>query len=221
MFSNLDTGEWFIIGICGFLVIWYFAASIYNRNRGLTIFRWLRKGMGSLGDDIKSEWLGSSATGVRMSIVHPQSPFYQIEATYLLETREILPYWIYTHLRGRRDGMTILANLRKSPALEIDHVSELPTLSHNPSTFNKKNTEEANASNANDTTIPGEKTELDQVETFIQLLQQNPQLIRAFSLKKKKPHIKLSVGIEISNRIPAETFFKGFARWVDEMHRYE
>ena len=38
---------------------------------------------------------------------------------YLLETREILPYWILTHLRGRRDELVIKANLRQAPKTEV------------------------------------------------------------------------------------------------------
>jgi len=111
----MNLGQWIVIGLCALLVAWYFGASMFNRRRVMATYQWLRRGLEQVGDKIEAQWLGSSSTGAKLVIPRAEKPYRRLEATYLLETREILPYWILTHLIGRRDELMIKAVLRKVP----------------------------------------------------------------------------------------------------------
>ena len=115
----MNLGQWIVIGLCAILLGWYLAASQFNRRRRLATYRWLRRGLEQVGDRIEAQWLGSSSTGAKLVISKAEKPYRKMEAMYLLETREILPYWILTHLRGRRDELVIKANLRQAPKTEV------------------------------------------------------------------------------------------------------
>lgn len=115
----MNIGQWIVIGLCAILLVWYLAASQFNRRRGLATYRWLRRGMEQVGDRLEAQWLGSSSTGAKLVISKAEKPYRKMEAMYLLETREILPYWILTYLRGRRDELVIKANLRQAPKTEV------------------------------------------------------------------------------------------------------
>jgi hypothetical protein len=115
----MNIGQWIVIALCAILLVWYLAASQFNRRRGLATYRWLRRGLEQVGDRIEAQWLGSSSTGAKLVIPKAEKPYRRVEVMYLLETREILPYWLLSHLRGRRDELVINATLRQVPKIEV------------------------------------------------------------------------------------------------------
>lgn len=116
---NLDLGQWIVIALCAILFIWYFIGSSINRRRGLATYRWLRRSLEPLGEITDVRWLGSSSSGAQLVVKHAAKPFRRVEVVFVLETREILPYWIVTHLWGKRDEISINASLRKAPFTDV------------------------------------------------------------------------------------------------------
>jgi hypothetical protein len=214
LFSHLDLGQWIIIGLSAFLLIWFFLANLYNRQRGLATYRWLRRGLGQYGEITKSEWLGSSGTGGHLSMAHPARPFRQLEAAYLLETREIMPYWIFTHLRGKRDSITIRGILRKPPLVEYMAGSlneaawgELEKVEGEhryepigaPPGFNAFRRGQANAA-------------MDR--RLVDLLAAAPKGMKGIVLRRDAPHLTIRSGVGQLIDLPAEEFFKQIGDWL-------
>lgn len=116
----MDLGQIIVIGLSALLLVWYVGAGTFNRRRGVVTYRWLRRGLETIGEITESRWLGTSGTGGRFVIARAKKPFRRLEAFYLLETRELLPYWLVSHLRGRRDELIIKASLRVAPNVEVE-----------------------------------------------------------------------------------------------------
>jgi hypothetical protein len=111
-----------VIGLCVFLALWYGGGHLYNRRRGQRLFRWLEAGLDVLGGEREAGWLGSPATGARINVTRATPPFRRLEITLLLENREMLPLWLVSRLRGKRDGLIIKATLRSPRRGEVEIV---------------------------------------------------------------------------------------------------
>ncbi|MCW5851594.1 MAG: hypothetical protein KIT87_16090 [Anaerolineae bacterium] len=108
----MDIGQLIVIGLSIVLLIWYFGASVYNRRRGQTLGRWLQAGLKSLGGQAGYKWIGSSASGLQAIVSGALPPWKSAEAIVLLETRELLPLWVFQRLTGRRDQLILKLTLR-------------------------------------------------------------------------------------------------------------
>jgi hypothetical protein len=111
-----------VIGLCVLLTLWYGGGYLYNRRQGKRLFHWLEKGLGVLGGEHETGWIGSPASGARVNVIHASPPFRRLELTLLLENREMLPLWLLDHLRGKRDGLIIKATLRSPRRGEVEVV---------------------------------------------------------------------------------------------------
>jgi hypothetical protein len=118
----MDPGTIAVIGLSAFLALWYGGGHLYNRRRGQRLFRWLETGLEALGGQTEAGWIGSPASGARVNVRQAASPFRRLEITLLLENREILPVWLFQHLRGNRDWLIIKATLRSPRRGEIEVV---------------------------------------------------------------------------------------------------
>ncbi len=116
----MDPGVIAVIGLCVFLALWYGGGYLYNRRRGQRLFRWLETGLDVLGGERESGWIGSPASGARISVIHAASPFRRLEITLLLENREILPLWLLDRLRGKWDWLIIKSTLRSPHRSEVE-----------------------------------------------------------------------------------------------------
>jgi hypothetical protein len=114
------TPETILVGLGIFLAVWYLFASIFNRQRGLAIFHWLRDGMGQLGGEVASRWIGSSGSGAQIQVRKANPPFRDIEIIYLLASRELLPLFLVDLLRGKRDQLIVKARLRTTHPGEVE-----------------------------------------------------------------------------------------------------
>lgn len=112
--------EQIMVGIGGFLGLWYLVASFYNRRRGIATYRWLRDGLRVLGDKYEGRWLGSASSGARLSIPKADSPFRRVEVLFLLESRELLPLWLFDILRDKRDQVIFKATTRAAWQTELE-----------------------------------------------------------------------------------------------------
>jgi len=117
----MDFGQVFVIVLSVLLALWYFWGMLINRKRGIATYYWLREGLlASVGEVTEARWIGSAASGARLVVGEARAPFRRMEVVFLLESREILPWWLYQRLRGRRDQMVLKASLRTLlPAVDI------------------------------------------------------------------------------------------------------
>ena len=122
---DLDVGQWIIVALSAFLFLWYFFANTANRKQGIATYRWLRQALEIYGKVSKAEWIGASNMGARLMVEKAASPLQRVQAHYLLEPREFLPYWLASRLRGKRDRVVIRVELRIPPrsSLEIRRIS--------------------------------------------------------------------------------------------------
>jgi len=118
----MEPGVVAIIGLCVLLALWYGGGHLYNRRRGQRLFHWLEMGLDVLGGEREAGWIGSPASGARINVIHAAPPFRRLEITLLLENREILPLWLFHHLRHKRDGLIIRTTLRSPRRGEVEIV---------------------------------------------------------------------------------------------------
>ncbi|MFQ6101934.1 MAG: hypothetical protein ACE5OS_11980 [Anaerolineae bacterium] len=117
----MDPGVVAVIGLCAFLALWYGGGYLYNRRRGQRLFHWLETGLDVLGgDEREAGWIGSPASGARITVLRAASPFRRLEITLLLENREIPLLWLFDRLRGKRDWLIIKATLRSPHRGEVE-----------------------------------------------------------------------------------------------------
>jgi hypothetical protein len=114
------TPEQILVGLGVILALWYLLASIYNRRRGLAAYRWLRDGLTVLSQKYEGKWLGSAAAGGHLTIAQASSPFRRVEVIFLLESRELLPLWLFDLLRGKRDQIIFKATLRAARQADVE-----------------------------------------------------------------------------------------------------
>ncbi len=120
MAISLSTGQRILIIVALLMVLWYVIGTWYSRRKGIRTFNWLREGLHLLGEQLQAGWIGSAASGARIAVNKPNPPFRQLETTFLLESRELLPVWVVNLLRGRRDELIIKAHLRSLRQGEIE-----------------------------------------------------------------------------------------------------
>ena len=82
---DLDLGQWIVIGLSAFLLLWYFLVNSISRKRGTAISRWLFRCLESVGEISNAEWIGASNMGARLTVKKAKNPFRRVEAHYLLE----------------------------------------------------------------------------------------------------------------------------------------
>lgn len=107
-----------VIAFCALLVIWYIVGWQVNRRRGERLLEWVLQGLRAFSDQITVSRLGTS--GFQVNMGKAQSPFREMEATILLQPREILLLWIFNRLRGRTDSLVLKGTLRASPRGEVE-----------------------------------------------------------------------------------------------------
>ena len=104
------------------LVLSYLAGAWLNRRRGKAIGYWLQAGLASLGGKPAWKVTRSLSTGAEVTVFDAARPLRQIQASYYLLTREIMPLWGIELLRGKRDLLAIRADLRVQPVAEYELV---------------------------------------------------------------------------------------------------
>ena len=119
----MSLGQLLAIGLSVALGVNYLIGMIINRRKGVALFHWLQEGVQSvLGRVSESRWIGSAASGARLTVAQAREPFRRVEMIYLLATRELLPLLWIQRLRGRRDELILKALLREPPILEWELV---------------------------------------------------------------------------------------------------
>ena len=205
----MDLGQWIVIGLSVVMGVWFAVGSFYNRRRGIGTYRWIQSGLKRLGKISEAAWIGSSGSGARLTVGKAEAPFRRIEVVFLLESREILPLWLFNRVRNKQDEMIIKAGLRSSPGEQIElsregdrqaramireaegrSFKQIPTqrgflLAHR----GRENSELAGRVNA--------------------FLGRYPQAIRRVSIQRQKPHLMIRVDLPGLLNGSAEEFFEG------------
>jgi len=182
-----------VIAFCALLVAWYIVGWQMNRRRGELLLEWVVQGLRAFSDQITVSRLGTS--GFQVNVGKAQAPFKKVEATILLQPREILLLWIFNRLRGRTDHLVLKGTLRGWPRGEVEVVKKRGRLAGREL---KGLDEEAwtRQETASGLVIAcrGEGGE-QQVEAISSLLEDlSPRLLR-LSLSKKAPHLLVSLSL--------------------------
>jgi len=206
---DLDTGQWVVIGLSAFLFLWYFIANMANRQKGIALYRWLRRALEPFGTISNAEWIGSSNMGARVMVGKPAKPFRRIEAYYLLEPREFLPYWLFSRLRGKRDEAVIKLTLRFAPKgnLEIKRLAGR-LRKHLPE----------NERIQKDFQVVGVHLEDPLMMTHIEkFLSQNGSTIEKILIQPQAPHLEIHTKLKPLLQIPADSFLAPLLNWYQDV----
>jgi hypothetical protein len=211
----MNLGEWIVVWLSAFFLVWYIGLNMFNRRRGVATYQWLRRGLMEVGEITDAQWLGSSSTGGRFVIAKAKKPFRRFEAMYLLETRELLPYWIISHLRGRRDEIIIKASLRSVPKaiIEVRRVENRQ--------FNQISSQEREHGDGQVRVVygfsvstygpggdPGENS-------LVELLADFGEAVQKMSLQREAPHLEIRINIKPVLSTSSETFFAKLKAWLE------
>jgi hypothetical protein len=97
---------------------WFAFGVLRNIRRGNAVLRWMQLGLPRLGERTTLRWLGSSA--VELSIAKARSPFRRVDLLLVMEPRDVPWFWLFAHLRGRRDMLIVRGQISAAPPFEYD-----------------------------------------------------------------------------------------------------
>ena len=212
----MDLGQQIIIAMGVFLAGWYGVFLVLNRRRGIATYYWLREGLqAAVGDVTGASWVGSSAAGARLGVKKAQAPFRQMEAVFLLESREILPLWIFDLLRGKRDELILTATLRTPPKQEFEVARKGGRrFKRLVSEDQKRPYEWASGLDGFEIVRRGSKDSAETMERLAAFLEQHGAAVRQISLQRKSPHLVLRVALSSLKAAPAGEFFTTLQAWL-------
>ena len=210
-----------VIAFCALLVVWYVVGWQMNRRRGEQLLEWVLQGLRALGgDQITVSRLGTS--GFQVNAEKVQTPFKKMEATILLQPREILLFWIFNLLRGRADQLVFKATLRVWPGGEIEVIKKKGRLTRRMlgDLDGKAWTRQEMASGLV-MAYRGNKGQ-QQADAASRLVENlSPRLLR-LSLSKKAPHLLVSLslaGLDEQSALLLFSSLKDLAQAVTEKRK--
>ncbi len=206
----MDLGQVFVIALSVVLAVGYFWGMLINRKRGIATYYWLREGLqDAVGEVTEARWIGSAASGARLTVGEARAPFRRMEVVFLLEAREILPWWLFQRLRGRRDQMVLKASLRAlapsldaarsdSPELRQMQAEGKPRLVEGPQGF---------------TFLLRGKTREADLKPWEAFLARYGDALISLSVSRRQPHVVLRLSLPPlqAKGEPASAFFEALA----------
>ena len=203
----MDIGQWIVIGLSALMGVWFGIASFYNRRRGIATYRWITQGLKHIGKISEQAWIGSSGTGARLVVAKADAPFHRIETIFLLESREIMPLWLFNRVRHKQDEMILKAGLRSAPVEEIEVA---PGSDRGFRALlaegQKRPFEQAPGPDGFIIAHRGRETG-DGYEKISAFLSRYPSAVRRISIQRKTPHLVLRVNLPTLTRESPEDFF--------------
>lgn len=182
------TPETIVAGFGIFLALWYLLASIYNRRRGIAVYRWLHGGLENLGSEVSGRWIGSSGSGAQLHVRKTKAPFQELEIIYLLASRELLPLFLVDLLRGKRDRVIVKATLRANPGAELEVVPKSSGLARQMLAEKKRPWEVVDGPHSLQIGGRGGGSEALRAAS-LPLLEKYGGLVKQVSWAKKAPHL--------------------------------
>ncbi len=181
-----------VIAFCALLVVWYVVGWQMNRRRGELLLEWILQGLRAFGDQITVSRLGTS--GFQVKVGKAQAPFKNMEATILLQPREIFLLWILDLLRGRTDHLVLKGALRAWPRGEVEVIKRGRLAGRELEGLDEEAWTRQETAGGLVIACRGKKGQ-QQVEAISPLLAGlSPRLLR-LSLSKKSPHFLVSLSL--------------------------
>jgi len=187
---SITVGQRILLVLALVMLLWYVIGTWYNRRRGIRTLNWLREGLGSLGGQMQASWIGSAASGARLVINNAAPPFRQLETTFLLESRELLPLWLVHFLRRRRDELIIKADLHSPRKGEVEVVPRGSRLERSIRQKGRPSWQWEDGPHGLRVAYRGRQGDVLRVAVTPFLQNYGPSL-RRFSLRKDRPHLLL------------------------------
>jgi hypothetical protein len=213
-FGNWNLGQWIVIGFSVFLIVWYVVAAYFNRHRGIRVYRWLREGLEEIAQDAEVHWIGSSGSGGQILFKNANAPFQSIEVVFLMETRELLPLWLFNIIRNKHDEMVFKASLLKSPTEEIEVTRQGDRQFFRFLALEQKSPyTQMPAPQGFHVAWRGRKKSqgLSQLGAF---LEQHRDSIQRISLQRNNPHLVLQANLKQLMNYQAGNFFSSLQTWL-------
>ncbi len=213
---DLDLGQWVVIGLSAFLFVWYIGANSFNRRRGIVTYRWLYRSLEAVGKIAHSEWIGSSGAGARLLVEKASRPFRQVEALYLLEPREFLPYWVVSRLQGKQDVVVIKFTLRSAPKATFEVERETRR------SVKKQPADDRNQAPGSNRALKGFHMRVEGpedarlMEGVRDFLSENGTVVQNISLRQEAPHLEIRARLKPVVGLPAEAFLLSLRGWFQE-----
>ncbi len=204
----MDIGQLTILGVCVALFAWYIGASVYNRRRGQMLGRWLQAGLRSLGGKAEYRWIGSSGSGMRASASGLARPIAQLEAVLLLETRELLPLWLFQRASGRRDQLILKLALQRGMKAQLDAA---------PRVFPPEGWSSIQATPSLQLTASG-ATAGQLTDALHPFFERYGPSLRSFSYRTEKPQIVLVLNLAGIEHRPAEEIVRSLIQCLAEVN---
>jgi hypothetical protein len=205
---DLDIGQWLVIGLSAFFFVWYVLASSTNRKLGIAAYRWLRTGLSEFGEISVAEWIGASNMGARFTVKNAIKPFRLVEAHYLLEPREFLPYWLANQIRGKHDEVLVRITLRTAPPGNLEIQRSFRTgMKSNPGT-DRLHPEFQNVRfDLKDTML------LKKIEAC---LVEYSEGVEKITLRREVPHLEIQARIKPMLRVSPVSYCKAVLSWFQD-----
>lgn len=206
----MNVGQIIVIALSVVLALGYFWGMLLNRKRGIATYYWLREGLqATIGEVTEGRWIGSAASGARLLVSEPRPPFRRVEVVFLLEAREILPWWLFQRLRGRRDQMILKAALRSLPPA-IDAARAQSAVLRQMQAEGKPKTVEGPGDFV--FLLRGKAREAD-LKPWQDFLARYGEAVISLSLSHRQPHVVLRLSLPPlqAQEEPAAAFFEALA----------
>jgi len=204
----VDIGQWIAISLSALFGAWYAVGAIINRRRGVAIYRWLRAGLEQVGKISEAKWIGSSGSGARLVVDKGKKPFRRVEVVFLLESREIMPIWLFNRLRKKQDEMILKATLTQVPDQEVESGPsgdrKLKGLLSAPG--NKLNPFNVVPAPKGFDIIRRGRQDDERLDVIREFLKKYSNSVFQVSLRKQMPHLILRVYLPALQSIQAEDF---------------
>lgn len=190
--TGIERTLWIIIIA---VVVGYLAGQWLNRQRSKRIGKWLQAGLEKLGGQVSWKWLKSISSGAEITVREARAPFRDLVVSYFLLTREFAPLWLIERLRGKRDLLSVRANLREPPAAEFDIVPAAGPLRR---TLEREAASEARhwhelaAGLVLTTARPTDRALIGKAEEFVRAF---GPFVERVSLRRRQPHVMVFLRI--------------------------
>ncbi len=207
----MNLGQVLVIALSVVLALGYFWGMLINRKRGIATYYWLREGLlAAVGEVSEARWIGSAASGARLTVGEARPPFRRMEVVFLLEAREILPWWLFQRLRGRRDQMILKASLRSLPLAFDAAPAGSATLRQMQAEGNPRPVEGPHGLVF---LLRGKTREAD-LSPWRAFLEQYGDAVISLSVSRRQPHVvaRFSLPPLQAKGEPAKAFFEALAR---------
>ena len=204
----MDLGQWIVIGLSALFGVWFGVGTFLNRRRGIETYRWLQGGLKSLGKISEAAWIGSAGSGARLVVGNADSPFRRIEVIFLLESREILPLWLFNRFRNKKDEMILKASLRNPPLQEVELFRESDRQAASGLGKPENQTVEFTQTRQGFRLARRGREDAQILEQLNAFIEEYPDAVRSMSIQRKSPQLMVRVDLPPLRQSTGEAFFE-------------